>query len=128
MTKALRSNFEPGSTREAARGAQWKALGLSDGDLRKPKVAVVNSSSELAICMHIVCEALGMTLPGSAPVLANSPAMFDAARRSGERIVKMVWDDVKPRHRQARGARRHPPNAVHRSRYRVRQRPRRHSG
>ncbi len=250
MKKALRSNFEPGSPREAVRRAQWKALGLSDDDLLKPKIAVVNSSSELAICfshldgiakvvkeavrdagglpfeirtaapsdfiisagaaggymlasrdlivndmeiavegaqldgmiclsscdktppahlmaagrfniptilvmcgyqpsghfagkhvdiedvflgsvqamfgklpkatlqgmcdhaiggpgvcagmgtansMHIVCEALGMALPGSAPILANSPKMFDAARRAGRRIVEMVIDDLKPR-------------------------------
>ncbi len=250
MRKALRSNFEPGSPREAVRRAQWKALGLSDADLLKPKIAVVNSSSELAICfshldgiakvvkeavrdagglpfeirtaapsdfiisagaaggymlasrdlivndmeiaiegaqldgmiclsscdktppahlmaagrfnipailvmcgyqpsghyegkhvdiedvflgsvqamfgklpkdtlrgmcdhaiggpgvcagmgtansMHIVCEALGMTLPGSAPVLANSPKMFEFARRAGRRIVEMVADDLKPR-------------------------------
>src|SRR5262245_66220556 len=50
MPKALRSNFEPGSPREAVRRAQWKALGLTDDDLLKPKIAVVNSSSELAIC------------------------------------------------------------------------------
>ena len=250
MPKALRSNFEPGSPREAVRRAQWKALGLSDDDLVKPKIAVVNSSSELAICfshldgiakvvkeavrdaggvpfeirtaapsdfiisagasggymlasrdlivndmeiaiegaqldgmiclsscdktppahlmaagrfnipailvvcgyqpsghyegkhvdiedvflgsvqamfgklskdtlrgmcdhaisgpgvcagmgtansMHIVCEALGMTLPGAAPVLANSPKMFDVVRRSGRRIVEMVLEDLKPR-------------------------------
>src|SRR5215468_1068906 len=250
MKKALRSNFEPGSPREAVRRAQWKALGLSDDDLLKPKIAVVNSSSELAICfshldgiakvvkeavrdagglpfeirtaapsdfiisagaaggymlasrdlivndmeiaiegaqldgmiclsscdktppahlmaagrfniptilvmcgyqpsghyegkhvdiedvflgsvqamfgklskdtlrgmcdhaiggpgvcagmgtansMHIVCEALGMALPGSAPVLANSRKMFDFARRAGRRIVEMVFDDLKPR-------------------------------
>jgi dihydroxy-acid dehydratase len=250
MAKALRSNFEPGSPREAVRRAQWKALGLSDADMLKPKIAVVNSSSELAICfshldgiakvvkeavreagglpfeirtaapsdfivsagagggymlasrdlivndmeiaiegaqldgmiclsscdktppahlmaagrfniptilvicgyqpsghfegkhvdieevfigsvqamfgklsketlagmcdhaitgpgvcagmgtansMHIVCEALGMTLPGAAPVLANSPRMFDAARQSGRRIVDMVWEDLTPR-------------------------------
>jgi len=250
MKKPLRSNFEPGSPREAVRRAQWKALGLSDADMQKPKIAVVNSSSELAICfshldgiakvvkesiraaggmpfevrtaapsdfiigagggggyilasrdlvvndmeiavegaqldgmicltscdktmpahlmaagrfniptilvicgyqpsgeyrgkhvdiedvflgsvqaafgklslehlrgmsdnairgpgvcsgmatansMHVVCEALGMALPGSAPVLANSPKMFDAARRSGERIVQMVLEDLKPR-------------------------------
>src|SRR3954464_1798388 len=250
MPKALRSNFEPGSPREAVRRAQWKALGLTDADLEKPKIAVVNSSSELAICfrhldgvaaivkeavwaagglpfeirttapsdfiiaaggsggyilpsrdlvvndmeiavegaqldgmvclsscdktppahlmaagrfnvptilvmcgyqpsghfegkhvdiedvflgsvqamfgklskeslrgmcdhaiggpgvcggmgtansMHIVCEALGMTLPGSAPILANSARMFDIARRSGRRIVEMVLEDLKPR-------------------------------
>src|SRR5258706_5642918 len=47
--------------------------------------------------MHIVCEALGMTLPGAAPILANSPKMFDFARRSGRRIVEMVMEDLKPR-------------------------------
>jgi len=250
MPKALRSNFEPGSPREAVRRAQWKALGLTDEDLLKPKIAVVNSSSELAICfshldgiakavkeavrdaggmpfeirtaapsdfiisagasggymlasrdlivndmeiavegaqldgmiclsscdktppahlmaagrfniptilvmcgyqpsghyegkhvdiedvflgsvqamfgklskdtlrgmcdhaiggpgvcagmgtansMHIVCEALGMALPGGAPVLANSPKMFDVTRRAGRRIVAMVNEDLKPR-------------------------------
>jgi dihydroxy-acid dehydratase len=247
--RKLRSNFEPGSTRESVRRAQWKALGLSDEDLTKPKIAVVNSSSELAICfshldgvakvvkdavraagglpfevrtaapsdfivsaggsgyilasrdlvvndmeiaiqgaqldgmicltscdktppahlmaagrfdiptilvvcgyqrsgeyrgkhvdiedvflgsvraqfgkldraellemsnnairgpgvcsgmatansMHVVVEALGMSLPGGAPVAANSEAMFDCARRSGERIVEMVWEDLRPR-------------------------------
>jgi dihydroxy-acid dehydratase len=250
MTKTLRSNFEPGSPREAVRRAQWKALGLTDEDLLKPKIAVVNSSSELAICfshldgiatvvkeavreagglpfeirtaapsdfiisagagggymlasrdlivndieiavegaqldgmvclsscdktppahlmaagrfniptilvicgyqpsghyagrhvdiedvflgsvqamfgklshetlrgmcdhaiggpgvcagmgtansMHIVVEALGMSLPGSAPVLANSPKMFELARASGRRIVEMIAEDLKPR-------------------------------
>jgi dihydroxy-acid dehydratase len=265
MKKALRSNFEPGSPREAVRRAQWKALGLTDEDMLKPKIAVVNSSSELAICfshldgiakvvkeavrdagglpfeirtaapsdfiisagagggymlasrdlivndmeiavegaqldgmvclsscdktppahlmaagrfnvptilvmcgyqpsghfegkhvdiedvflgsvqamfgklskdtlrgmcdhaiggpgvcsgmgtansMHIVCEALGMALPGCAPVLANSPKMFDFARRSGRRIVEMVWDDLKPRDIMTPGAFRNAAAAV----------------
>ena len=47
--------------------------------------------------MHIGVEALGMCLPGSAPVAANSPKMFEDVRRAGERIVQMVWDDLKPR-------------------------------
>jgi dihydroxy-acid dehydratase len=250
MTKALRSNLTPGSARWAVRRAHWRALGLSDEDMLKPKIAVVNSSSELAICfshldgvakivkdavreaggipfeirtaapsdfmisaghaggymlpsrdlivndieiavegaqldgmiclsscdktppghlmaagrfniptilvvcgyqscgqvhgkhvdiedvflggvqasfgklsreeltemadnaitspgvcqgmatansMHIVCEALGMALPGSAPVLANSPRMKEFARRAGGRIVQMVLEDLKPR-------------------------------
>ena len=50
MNKPLRSNMEPGSPREAIRRAQWRALGISDEDMQKPKIAVVNSSSELAIC------------------------------------------------------------------------------
>ncbi|NKJ42253.1 dihydroxy-acid dehydratase [Novosphingobium sp. SG720] len=32
------------------RQAHWRALGLTDADLLKPKIAVVNSSSELAVC------------------------------------------------------------------------------
>src|SRR6202521_1875314 len=46
----LRSNYEPGTSRWATRRAQWLALGLSDEDMLKPKIAVVNTSSELAIC------------------------------------------------------------------------------
>ncbi len=47
--------------------------------------------------MHIVCEALGLTLPGASPVLANSPAMVDQARASGKRIVEMVNEGLTPR-------------------------------
>jgi dihydroxy-acid dehydratase len=253
----LRSYIEPGSPREAIRRAQWRALGLSDADMLKPKIAVVNSSSELAICfahldgiakivkeeiraagglpfeirtaapsdfiigrgarggyilasrdlivndmeiaiegaqldgmiclsscdktppahlmaagrfnipsiiviggyqasgqvdgehvdiedlfqgtvqtsfgklsreklhdisenairgpgvcagmatansMHVVCEALGMTLPGAAPVAANSPPMIDCARRSARRIVAMVGEELKPRDVMTAGA------------------------
>ena len=52
----LRSNFEPGTTRWATRRAQWRALGLSDADLVKPKIAIVNSSSQLAICFSHLDE------------------------------------------------------------------------
>ncbi len=265
MKKPLRSYIEPGSPREAIRRAQWRALGISDEDMQKPKIAVVNSSSELAICfshldgiakvvkesiraagglpfevrtaapsdfiigagsaggyilasrdlivndmeiaiegaqldgmiclsscdktppahlmaagrfniptilvicgyqpsgryagkhvdiedlflgtiqaslgkltradlrgmsdnaikgpgvcagmatansMHVVCEALGMTLPGSAPVLANSPQMFAAARSSAERIVAMVNEDLRPRQILTPGAFRNAVAAV----------------
>jgi dihydroxy-acid dehydratase len=47
--------------------------------------------------MHVVCEALGMTLPGSAPVRADSPRMLENARAAGRRVVQMVWEDLKPR-------------------------------
>ena len=47
--------------------------------------------------MHIVCEALGMTLPGSAPVAAMSERMFANARESGQRIVEMIQEDLRPR-------------------------------
>ena len=265
MTRPLRSNFEAGSVREASRRAMWKALGLTDADIEKPKIAVVNSSSELAICfrhldgvaaivkeavwaagglpfeirttapsdfiiaaggaggyilpsrdlvvndmeiavegaqldgmiclsscdktppahlmaagrfnvptilvicgyqpcgeldgehvdiedvflggvqvafgkldadrlramadnairgpgvcqgmatansMHVAVEALGMALPGAAPVRANSPKMIDVARRSGQRIVDMVLEDLKPRDVMTPGAFRNAAAAV----------------
>jgi dihydroxy-acid dehydratase len=52
----LRSNYEPGTSRWATRRAQWLALGLSDEDMVKPKVAIVNSSSQLAICFSHLDE------------------------------------------------------------------------
>ena len=58
------------------------------------------------------CEALGMALPGSAPVRANSPKMIDAARRSGQRIVEMVLEDLKPRDVMTPGAFRNAAAAV----------------
>jgi dihydroxy-acid dehydratase len=265
MTRALRSNYEPGSPRDANRRVQWKALGLTDADLEKPKIAVVNSSSELAMCfrhldgiaaivkqaiwaagglpfeirtaapsdfiisagasggyilpsrdlvvndieiavegaqldgmiclsscdktppahlmaagrfnipsilviggyqpcgeidgervdvedvflgsvevgfgkldpdrlrgmtnnaiqgpgvcqgmatansMHVAVEALGMALPGSAPVRANSPKMIEQARLSGQRIVEMVLEDLKPRDVMTPGAFRNAAAAV----------------
>src|SRR5690242_19554805 len=50
MNRKLRSNSEYGNTRWATRRALWRALGLSDDDMAKPKIAIVNSSSDLAIC------------------------------------------------------------------------------
>lgn len=57
MTKRnYRSNFEPGTTRWAIRRAQWRALGLTDEDMQKPKIAVINSSSEISICFSHLDE------------------------------------------------------------------------
>jgi dihydroxy-acid dehydratase len=50
MNRKLRSNSEYGNTRWATRRALWRALGLFDDDMAKPKIAIVNSSSDLAIC------------------------------------------------------------------------------
>lgn len=50
MSRKLRSEFEPGSTRWAVRRAQWLAMGIAEEDFAKPKIAVVNSSSGLSVC------------------------------------------------------------------------------
>lgn len=67
---------------------------MADVAVRSPGVC---AGMGTANSMHIVAEALGMTLPGAAPVAALSDKMMDTVRRSGERIVQMVWDDLKPR-------------------------------
>lgn len=55
-----RSNFEPGSTRWALRKAQWRALGIPESDMEKPKIAIINSSSELSICFSHLDEVAAM--------------------------------------------------------------------
>jgi dihydroxy-acid dehydratase len=69
-------------------------VGMSRCAIRSPGVC---SGLGTANTMHIACEALGMALPGSAPVRALSPKMFADARAAGARIVQMVWDDLTPR-------------------------------
>ena len=54
--------------------------------------------------MHSVVEALGMALPGHAPVRGNSPRMQANARAAARRIVEMVHEDLKPRDILTEGA------------------------
>jgi dihydroxy-acid dehydratase len=79
-----------------ARGAlsHEDLIGMSDNAVRGPGVC---SGMGTANSMHVVTEALGMALPGAAPVLANSQKMTDFAERSGRRIVSMVLEDLRPR-------------------------------
>ncbi len=56
----LRSNLEPGSTSWAVRRAQWAALGITEADTDKPKIALVNSSSELSVCFTHLDDLAGL--------------------------------------------------------------------
>ncbi len=47
--------------------------------------------------MHVTAEALGMTVPGAAPVRANSERMWDIVRRSAETLVAAISADLRPR-------------------------------
>jgi len=69
-------------------------LGMSENAIGGPGVC---SGMGTANSMHIVTEALGMSLPGAAPVMANSKRMMDFAKRSGRRIVEMVEENLLPR-------------------------------
>ena len=80
---------------------------LATGRLSEEEMKVMSENAILGpgVCpgmgtansMHCACEALGMTLPGTTPVLANSPSMWEAVEKSAKRMVQMIWDDVKPR-------------------------------
>jgi len=67
---------------------------MSEVAIRGPGVC---AGMGTANSMHIATEALGMALPGTTPVLANSPAMWDAVARAGKRIVEMVAEGLTPR-------------------------------
>lgn len=69
-------------------------IGMSRKAIRGPGVC---SGMGTANSMHIVCEALGMALPGSSPIAANSPQMFEYVKLAGQRIVQMIEEDLKPR-------------------------------
>ncbi|MHA7874775.1 dihydroxy-acid dehydratase domain-containing protein [Roseivivax sp.] len=67
---------------------------MSEQAIRSPGVC---SGMGTANSMHSVTEALGLALPGAAPVAANSPAMWDQVDRAGARLVEMIWEDLRPR-------------------------------
>jgi dihydroxy-acid dehydratase len=62
--------------------------------------------------MHIAAEALGMALPGTTPVLANSPRMWAAVAAAGRHIVELVAGDLRPRDILTPGAFRNAVAAV----------------
>ncbi len=47
--------------------------------------------------MHCMAEALGMALPGNAPIRAGSAELDTYARKAGARIVALVEQDIRPR-------------------------------
>jgi dihydroxy-acid dehydratase len=47
--------------------------------------------------MHILAEAIGMALPGAAPVRALSDRMWDNVRRSAVALAELIEADVRPR-------------------------------
>jgi dihydroxy-acid dehydratase len=82
---------------------------MANTAIRSPGVC---SGMGTANSMHIVAEALGVALPGSAPVAAMSPRMMEFVRQAGTRIVEMVEADLKPRDILTPGAFRNAVMAV----------------
>ncbi|MBO0456004.1 dihydroxy-acid dehydratase [Enterococcus hulanensis] len=86
----LRSNFEPGTTRWAVRRTQWKSMGMTDEDMEKPKIAVINTSNKLSSCfIHIdkisvtVQEAIKKA--GGYPFEINTVASSDFVTSAGKK-------------------------------------------
>ena len=72
------------------RRAQWKALGISAADMDKPKIAIVNTSSELAICFsHLdgIAAALkdSIRAAGALPFEVRTAAPSDFITSRGRR-------------------------------------------
>jgi len=47
--------------------------------------------------MHMLAEALGLALPGSAPVAGDNPRLLETAARAGRRVVELVAAGLRPR-------------------------------
>ncbi len=67
---------------------------LADQGIKGPGVC---AGLATANTMHVLAEALGMTMPGSAPVRANSEKMRERAAAAGRRIVEMVAEGLTAR-------------------------------
>jgi dihydroxy-acid dehydratase len=95
VSAELRSNLAVGSSRWATRRAQWRALGISDEDMAKPKIAIVNSSSDLAICFAHLDDIVGplkeaIRAAGGLPFEVRTAAPSDfitSAGRDGKYIL-----------------------------------------
>ena len=75
------------SANSPGRRANWRALGLSKEDMEKPKIAVVNSSSELAIC-YAHLDGIAAILGFSMSSLLR-PSARQLARRPGELAARL---------------------------------------
>ena len=93
--RKLRSNFPRGSYLWSVRNAQWMAMGLDEADCEKPKIAVVNSSSELAACyshldrVAVVAKA-AIRAAGGVPFEIRTAAPSDFVTGAGARGAYML--------------------------------------
>ncbi|MBT2523433.1 dihydroxy-acid dehydratase [Arthrobacter sp. ISL-28] len=67
---------------------------LADQAIQGPGVC---AGLATANTMHCLAEAIGMTVPGSAPTRANSEKMLASASKAGARIVEMVLEGLTAR-------------------------------
>lgn len=101
----LRSNLPPTSALAIARRAHYTALGIPKADWEKPKVAIVNTSSELAACYSHLDEIAAalkgeLRAAGLLPFEIRTTAPSDfvtSAGRAGRYILPsrdLIVDDI----------------------------------
>jgi dihydroxy-acid dehydratase len=71
---------------------QWN--GMEEGIARSPGFCMTMGT---AATMTALTEALGMSLPGASSIPAADSNHVRMAMNCGERIVRMVWEDLTPR-------------------------------
>ncbi len=92
----------------AIRRSHWRTLGLSEADMAKPKIAVVNSSSELAVCFahldgvaRVVKDAIRAA--GGIPFEVRTTAPSDFITGAG--VLRILHPGgARPRHERHRGS------------------------
>lgn len=85
-----RSNFKKGSTRWAVRRAQWRSMGISEADMEKPKIAIINTSNKLSCCYsHLdeLCRLVeqGIREAGGLPFEVRTVAPSDFVTSAGKK-------------------------------------------
>ena len=81
---------------EQFRAGQVTAADLSEAEGCMSRSAGHCMTMGTASTMACIAEALGMTLPGSAAIPAADSRRLLAAQRSGQRIVEMVTENLRP--------------------------------
>jgi L-arabonate dehydrase len=87
----------------------FRAGKLSDEEWCEIEGGIARSTGHCTVMgtastMAAVAEALGMTLPGCAAIPAPDSRRLTIAEMSGQRIVGMVWEDLRPSKIMTRGA------------------------
>jgi dihydroxy-acid dehydratase len=97
--RSLRSDLPAGSSRWAVRRAEWRSLGITDEEMARPKVAIVNSSSDLAACfshLDAIVPVLkdAVRAAGGLPfeIRTAAPADFITSAGAGGRYVLPTRD------------------------------------
>jgi dihydroxy-acid dehydratase len=80
----------------------YKSGGISLQDLTDMSCAAIKGPGvcaglATANSMHCLAEALGMALPGNAPIRAGGERLYDYASKVGAAIVRLIADDLRPR-------------------------------